>query len=104
MSALLVVLAAGVACYALRASTVMLLTHWSLPLPVARALRFVAPASIAALLATTLRAEVTALDAPDMAARAVGLCIAGVVAARTRSATAAIFVGMPAVWAVTVIT
>jgi branched-subunit amino acid transport protein len=104
VSVFVVVLVSGAACYALRCSTVLALSRWSMPEPVERALRFVAPASIAALLATTLRADLPGLVTSEAAARAVAIAVAAIVAARTRSATAAVLVGMPAVWITTAIT
>jgi branched-subunit amino acid transport protein len=103
MSVFVAVAAAAVASYALKYGAVAALTRWRLPAPVAAALRFVAPASIGALLVVTLRADLPTLDHADVLARAAGLLVAGVAAARTRSATTAVLLGVPTVWIVTVL-
>jgi branched-subunit amino acid transport protein len=98
---LIIVGAAALACYALRFGCVLALTHWSVPPSLEQAVRFVAPASIGALLGTTIATQLPAIGSAEALARLGAFCIAGAVAARTRNAVTAIAVGMPTLWALT---
>jgi branched-subunit amino acid transport protein len=101
MSALIIVCVAALACYALRFGCVLALTYWSVPPGIEHAVRFVAPASIGALLGTTVATQLPAIGTAEALARLGAFCIAGVVTARTRNAVTAIAVGMPTLWALT---
>jgi branched-subunit amino acid transport protein len=103
MSAFLIVLAAGVACYVIRYASLVVLTRWPLPARAERSLRYVAPASVGALLATTMRADLPALDGPDAFARIVAIFVAAVVVARTQRAFLGVVIGLPVVWLITAI-
>jgi branched-subunit amino acid transport protein len=98
MNALLAVIAAGVASYALRYSSILVLTRWRLPPRAERALGYAAPAAVGALLATTLRAQLPALDPAQAGARVLAIGLAAIVVARTKSPSIAMLVALPAVW------
>ena len=103
MSAFVVVVIAGVACYVIRYASLVVLTRWPLPARAERSLRYVAPASVGALLATTMRADLPVLDGPDAFARIVAILVAAVVVARTQRAFLGVVVGLPVVWLLTAI-
>jgi branched-subunit amino acid transport protein len=86
--ALLIVLAAGAATYALRIAMPMVLGRRTAPAWLQRTSPYVLPAAFAAMVAT-------AVSGPEQLL-AVGA--AAGVAARTRSSVTAIAVGLPALW------
>jgi len=99
MSAWLVIVAIGVGTYAFRASMFVLLGERSLPTWTTRPLALVAPAAIAALLASmTLTRDGSAglATAPELAA----VAAAFVTTRRTGNVMHAIVVGLPVFWLV----
>lgn len=92
----LVVIAAGVATYGIRLSFVALFGRFEVPPRVEQALRYVAPAVLAAL-------AVPGFLAPDGTVEPFNLFVpaailGGLAAWKTRSVAAAIAVGLPALW------
>jgi branched-subunit amino acid transport protein len=98
MNIWVVVVSAGILCFALRISMVALLGRVELPTAFSRALRFVAPATLSALLVTSVMTQAHDQVSAEVAARVIALAIAVAVALRTRSHIVTIAVGMPALW------
>ena len=98
MSIWVAVITAGVLCFVLRFAMVAFLGRVDIPDRVALALRYVAPATMSALLVTTMMTQAHTQVNAEIAARVVALAIAVVVAVRTRSHLITIAVGMPALW------
>lgn len=98
MSAFLVVALAGLATFAMRYGTVAYFARRELPEAVATALRYVAPAMMTALVASTLTAEFAGMDAAEIVPRAVALGAGVLVAVRTRKPASAMAVGFPVLW------
>ena len=92
----LVLVLAG-ATYMIRASLVVLLADVTIPDQVQQALRLVAPAVLAGLVAQTL--VVDGAEGAAIAPWYVALVIAAIIAWRTRSVAWTLIVGMGAVWA-----
>ena len=102
MSPWLVVVLAGVGTYLLRISMLVVAAHAGVPPLIERAPRFAVPIAFGALAATSLTGLVATTGAaavPPVLAVAVGV----VVASRTGSSRAAIFVGMPTLWLLTAV-
>ncbi len=98
MTLWLVVLGMGLVTYATRLGAILLLERAPLPPAAARALRFVPPAVLLALVAPELARPAGAL-APTMGnARLLAGALAAVVAARTRSVAATTVAGMATLW------
>lgn len=96
MTMWIVVIAAGIATFAMRFSFIGLFGKVGVPEPLARALRYVAPAVLAAI---TLPAVVAPGGTFDPWNAFVPAAIVGGIAAwRTKSIGAAIIVGLPALW------
>ena len=55
------------------------------------------------MLATTMRADLPALDGPDAFARIVAIFVAAAVVARTQRAFLGVVIGLPVVWLITAI-
>jgi branched-subunit amino acid transport protein len=97
MSGWISVIAAGVAVYALR--SLLLLGRFQPPAAVERILAYVAPASLAALVAPALLASSATWTA--VGPRAAALTAGAVVAHRTRSIGVTVVGGMVVLWIVT---
>ncbi len=96
MTAWLVVIAAGIATFAMRFSFIALFGRFSIPGTAERALRYVAPSVLAAITLPALVAPGGTFDPWNVFVPAAVL--GGFAAWRTRSIGAAIVVGMPALW------
>lgn len=100
-AAAIVVLVAAIT-YSMRASVIVALAGREIPLPLARALRQVGPAVLAALainLAAGGEGEVGMSVAEGAA-----LCVSGVVAWRTKQVVVALAVGMVVLWGIAALT
>ena len=100
MSAWMVVALAGAGTYLLRISMLVASARGGVPTVIERAARFAVPIAFGALAATSLTglvADTGAAALPPLLAVASGV----VVAHRTGSSRAAIFVGMPTLWLLT---
>lgn len=96
MTAWIVIIAAGVATFAMRFSFIALFGRFSVPANVERALKYVAPSVLAALTLPALLAPGGTFDPWNVFVPAAVL--GGLAAWRTKSIGAAIVVGMPALW------
>jgi len=96
MTMWLVVIAAGIATFAMRFSFIGLFGKVGIPVPLERALRYVAPAVLAAITLPAILAPDATFDPWNAFLPA---ALVGAVAAwRTKSIGAAIIVGLPALW------
>ena len=99
MSAWLIVIGVGLGTYAARLSFIGILGSRRLPVPLERALTYVAPAIFAALtLPAVLLRDGTADVAATTNPRFLAAVIAALVAWKTRSVVAVTVVGMGALW------
>jgi len=96
MSVVLVVVAAGIATYALRVSMLIVAARRGLPAIVDRAARFALPVSFAAA-ATSQLAEHVGARRGDLAPMA-AVAVAAVVARCTRRPDIALLASMPTLW------
>ena len=96
MTAWIVIIAAGIATFAMRFSFIALFGRFSVPAHVERALKYVAPSVLAALTLPALLAPGGTFDPWNVFVPAAVL--GGLAAWRTKSIGAAIVVGMPALW------
>jgi branched-subunit amino acid transport protein len=99
MTLWLVVLGMGLVNYHTRMSAILLLERASLPPPVARALRFIPPAVLLAMVAPALARPAGVLALSVGNPRLLAGAVAAVVAARTRSVVATTVAGMATLWA-----
>lgn len=95
MTVWLVVLAAAAASYLLRISMVVVLGTRALPARLEHHLTFLGPSVLAAIVANSLFVRHGSPSLPA-APTAVGVLVAAAVVARTRRATQALLVGLPA--------
>ena len=102
MSPWLVVVLAGAGTYLLRISMLVVAAHAGVPPLIERAARSAVPIAFGALAATSLAGLVADTGAAAIAP-VIAVAIGGVVAHRTGSSRAAIFVGMPTLWLLTAI-
>jgi branched-subunit amino acid transport protein len=101
MTALLVILVAGLGSYLFRISMIVIAERVELPEPLERASGLVAPAAFAALAATAVVAASLGAD-PVAAVAPLGAVAAAVVAVRlTRRPYLAPLAGMPVLWLLT---
>ena len=100
MSAWIVVVLAGALAYLLRISMLVVAARRGVPLVIERAARFAVPIAFAALAATSL-ASLVADAGADAVTSLLAVATGFVVAHRTGSSRAAIFVGLPALWLLT---
>jgi branched-subunit amino acid transport protein len=96
MTMWIVVIAAGIATFAMRFSFVALFGRMGIPVPLERALRYVAPAVLAAITLPAVVAPGGTIDPWNVYVPAA--LIGGIAAWRTKSIGAAILVGLPALW------
>lgn len=96
MTMWIVVIAAGIATFAMRFSFVALFGRINVPPTLEEALRYVAPAVLAALTVPAVVAPGGAFDPWNAFVPAA--VIGGVAAWRTRSIGASILIGLPALW------
>ena len=94
----LTIVGMGAATYATRLLPIVLLERMNLPLMVQRALRFVPPAVLSAIVFPELLMRDGALDISPGNARLMAGVVAGLVAWRTRNVILTIAVGMAALW------
>lgn len=92
-------LVAGLVTFAIRLSFIALLGKVALPPILTRALRFVPPAVLSAIILPELVMRDGALDLRPVNARLLAGVLAAVVAWRTRNVLLTIAVGMAALWA-----
>ena len=102
MTAWIVIIASGIATFAMRFSFIALFGRFSIPETVERALKYVAPSVLAALTLPALLAPGGTFDPWNVFVPAAVL--GGLAAWRTKSIGAAIVVGMPALWILQAIT
>ena len=102
MTAWLVILAAGVATFAMRFSFIALFGRYSIPPTVERALKYVAPSVLAALTLPAILAPGGAFDPWNVFVPAA--IVGGLAAWRTRSIGAAIVAGMVTLWVLQAVT
>jgi branched-subunit amino acid transport protein len=100
MSWLPVFLVAGLVTFAIRLSFIALLGRVELPVVLTRALRFVPPAVLSAIIFPELLVRDGALDLRPGNVRLIAGVIAAVVAWRTRNVLLTIAVGMGTLWTV----
>lgn len=100
MSWLPVLAIAGLLTFGIRLSFIALLGHVALPPVLTRALRFVPPAVLSAIVLPELVLRDGALDLDLANARLVAGALAALVAWRTRNVVLTIAVGMAALWTV----
>ncbi len=96
MSMWFVVIAAGIATFAMRFSFIALFGRVGVPVPLERALRYVAPAVLAAITVPAIVAPGATFDPWNAFVPAA--ILGGIAAWRTKSIGAAIIVGLPALW------
>ena len=96
-TALFAVLTVGVVTYAMRAGLILVLADAELPSSLLRALRYVAPAVLAAL-SVSLIADPDAPNRGISFAEVAGLLVAVPVAWKTRNLIATLTVGMAVFW------
>lgn len=101
LAAITAVLTVGLLTYASRAGLIVALADRSLPAELLRALRFVGPAVLSALVVSLLAEGegVPGIDLEEVAAIVAG----GVVAWRTRNLIASLVVGMAVLWLLLVV-
>lgn len=98
-TALIAVIGVGLATYAMRAGLILALADTELPTWLLRALRYVAPSVLAALV-VTLVADPDAANRGVSLAEVVGLLVTAGVVIKTRNLAVTLAVGMAAFWAV----
>lgn len=98
MSLFLTILAAGVITYVTRASFIVAGDRVTLPAPVERALKYVAPAAFAAIAAPAMLGGDQFAEFGDDIPRIIAVLLAGVVIAKTRSIPLSLVTGMSALW------
>ena len=98
MTLWLTLLAMGLVTYAIRLSLIGVLGDWQAPPFVTRALRFVPPAVLSAIILPELLWPNDTLDLSLTNARLLAGLLAGLVAWRTKNVLATIAVGMAALW------
>jgi branched-subunit amino acid transport protein len=91
---------AGLVTFAIRLSFIALLGKVELPPVITRALRYVPPAVLSAIIFPELLVRHGALDLRPGNARLIGGVVAALVAWRTRNVLLTIAVGMAALWTV----
>lgn len=96
MTMWIVVIVAGIATFGMRFSFIALFGRVGVPVQLERALRYVAPAVLAAITVPAVVAPGASFDPWNAFVPAA--IIGGVAAWRTRSIGAAILVGLPALW------
>jgi branched-subunit amino acid transport protein len=94
----LVFIIGGLITYAIRLSFILLVDQRSMPLLLKRALRFIPPAVLTAIIIPELLLRNGALDISLNNTRLLAGLAAGLVAWRTRSAVLTIVVGMAVLW------
>jgi branched-subunit amino acid transport protein len=101
LAAITAVLTVGLLTYASRAGLIVALADRALPAELLRALRFVGPAVLSALVVSLLAEGegVSGIDLEEVAAIVAG----GVVAWRTRNLIASLVVGMAVLWLLLVV-
>lgn len=97
VTALSAVIAVGVITYVMRAGLILALADAQLPAWLLRALRYVAPAVLAAL-TVTLVADPDAANRGIALPEIVGLLVAAPVAWKTKNLAATLVIGMSAFW------
>ena len=97
MTMWIVVVLAGIATFGMRFSFIALFGRVGVPVPLERALRYVAPAVLAAITVPAIVAPGGTFDPWNAFVPAA--ILGGIAAWRTRSIGAAIIVGLPALWA-----
>ncbi len=100
MSAWIVVALAGAGSYLFRISMLVVAAHAGVPAVIERSARFAVQIAFAALAATSL-AGLVARTGTASVAPVLAVLVGVVVARRTDSSRAAIFVGMPTLWLLT---
>ncbi len=98
MTLWLTIIAMGLVTYAIRLSLIGVLGDLQVPPFVARALRFVPPAVLSAIILPELLRPDDTLDLSLSNARLLAGLLAGLVAWRTKNVLATIAVGMAALW------
>lgn len=91
----------GVVTYALRLSLIAALGRWAVPALAQRALRFVPPAVLSAIILPELVRPAGVLDLSPGNARLLAGMLAAVIAWRTKNVMLTIAAGMLALWAIT---
>jgi branched-subunit amino acid transport protein len=99
MTTWLIILGMGLVTYAIRLSLIMLLGRVQVPPLVQRALRYVPPAVLSAIIFPELLVRNGALDVSLSNERLLAGLLAAVVAWRTKNVLLTIAVGMAALWA-----
>ncbi len=94
----LTIVVMGLITYALRLALMGLLAHAAVPVGLQRALRFVPPAVLAAIIAPELLRPGGQLDLTPGNTRLLAGTLAAVIAWRTRNVVATIAAGMLALW------
>jgi branched-subunit amino acid transport protein len=97
----LIVLAMGGLTYAIRAAPILLLGRMNLPAIVLRALRYVPPAVLSAIVFPELLLREGSLDLSLVNPRLLAGLLAGLVAWRTRNVFLTLLAGMGALWGLT---
>jgi branched-subunit amino acid transport protein len=103
MTVWIVILAVGLGSYLFRLSMILLVDRITLPSLLDRASGFVAPAAFAALAAGSVATACTSVGASQAAAPLVAVAAAVIAVLRTGSSYAAILVGMPTLWIMTIV-
>jgi branched-subunit amino acid transport protein len=103
MTVWIVILAVGLGSYLFRLSMILLVDRITLPSLLDRASGFVAPAAFAALAAGGVATACTGVSASQAAAPLVAVAAAVIAVLRTGSSYAAILVGMPTLWIMTIV-
>ena len=98
MTAWLIIVGMGIVTYAIRLSLIVLLGRLDVPPLVQRALRFVPPAVLSAIIFPEVLSPGGALDISFGNDRLIAGVLAAVVAWRTRNVFLSIAVGMVALW------
>ena len=101
MNLWLTMVIAGLATYAIRLSFIWLLSHEHVPIWLRRALRFIPPAVLMAIVFPEVLLREGALDISFGNLRLLAAIIASLVAWRTRNAVLTIVAGMITLWAFT---
>ena len=102
-SSLIAVLGVGLATYVMRAGLILALADRELPEPVTRALRYVAPAVLSALV-VSLIADPEAVNNGISIAEAVGLSVAAIVAWKSKNLVVTLAGGMTVFWILLAVT
>lgn len=98
MTLWLIIIGMGIITYAIRLSLIVLLGRVAVPVIVQRALRFVPPAVLSAIIFPELLRPGGALDISPGNARLIAGVVAALVAWRTKNVILTIAVGMAALW------